>query len=1012
MAGGKTLKVTILGDAASLQKVFGEVDASAVKFEARMAKTGKSAEDFAQRSEHAFGRIKEAAKGLAEIAGVSALAFGLKDVTEEAVKAQAEQLKLANTVKDAGLSWKAHSKEIDEWLDKTSRASGFAKSELTASLGNLIRTTGNVTKARELDSQAMDVARSKGMSLASAQSLLARVYNGSFLGLKRLGIAVTPVTTAQDALSGSTTKATAEQKAHAKQLDATATRTEALGLITQKFGGQSAAYAKSTAGAFDRAKASLQLVEERVGAVVLPLMAKAAGGIASLAESAQKNWPQISAQANRVFGPLKATFETVTHAIGDVVKGFKDGKTWAVALVSAIGGLTAAVAVVKTITLAVAAWTKATEAMAAAQALLDAAMDANPLTIAAAAIIAIGAALVIAYKNSATFRAIVGDAFKTIRTVAADAFDVITLGLRQFLTGIGKVTGLAAELPGMGWLKSVSKAALGAAGELAKISTAIRGIPEVKNLKVMVDAQISPALKALVNQPNSLTKTPPAGLKKAAGGVIPGHGSGDTVPAMLTPGEFVIRKAVVDKYGPTFFAGLNGGWGNGTQHFMSGGQVAKLARNAGFTGSSLVTALAVADAESRWKEGASNKNKDGSIDRGLWQINSSHGKQSTFDPAANARAAFAISKGGKDWHPWVTFVKGTYGKYMDAARTAVIGSRASSATDRADQQEKQGSRIVNTISNPFFSNTKTTTAGLGGTRTTTAPGISSLQKIQTGRDRVISEKDTQYSQAERGFDQSTEDLGTATGRTTRISELTQLKKLKQAQLQRQKARQKALETEIHKYDGLTAKLRAQLKGKNRATGATAARIHQRLTDYENRRADLAAEAQSLGSSITDTKLDLSDLDDQASDVANTPDTGTPTTPQDTVDKALSDIDAHVRAGDMTQQQGDQAKIDTINGVLANPNNGLTADQTLAERGNLADTIKDLTSALQDNTTATTSSLDDLKASIDQQNAIASSTNAVELSVVQKAIADMVSGQLGQRVAHRAMLPGSGMLARF
>lgn len=47
-------------------------------------------------------------------------------------------------------------------------------------------------------------------------------------------------------------------------------------------------------------------------------------------------------------------------------------------------------------------------------------------------------------------------------------------------------------------------------------------------------------------------------LFHARGGMIPGSGSGDTVPAMLEPGEFVMRKAVVDKFGPTFFAGLNG----------------------------------------------------------------------------------------------------------------------------------------------------------------------------------------------------------------------------------------------------------------------------------------------------------------------------------------------------------------------------------------------------------------------------------------------------------------------
>lgn len=66
-------------------------------------------------------------------------------------------------------------------------------------------------------------------------------------------------------------------------------------------------------------------------------------------------------------------------------------------------------------------------------------------------------------------------------------------------------------------------------------------------------------------------------------------------------------------------------------------------------------AAAVALAESGGRPDAVNtSNSNGTIDRGLWQINSIHGSQSTLDPVANARAAVAISKGGTDWRPWCT----------------------------------------------------------------------------------------------------------------------------------------------------------------------------------------------------------------------------------------------------------------------------------------------------------------------------------------------------------------------
>jgi hypothetical protein len=65
-------------------------------------------------------------------------------------------------------------------------------------------------------------------------------------------------------------------------------------------------------------------------------------------------------------------------------------------------------------------------------------------------------------------------------------------------------------------------------------------------------------------------------------------------------------------------------------------------------------AAAIAMAESGGESGASNTNTDGSVDRGLWQINSVHGSQSTFDPIANAKAAVQISNNGTTWRPWCT----------------------------------------------------------------------------------------------------------------------------------------------------------------------------------------------------------------------------------------------------------------------------------------------------------------------------------------------------------------------
>jgi TP901 family phage tail tape measure protein len=47
------------------------------------------------------------------------------------------------------------------------------------------------------------------------------------------------------------------------------------------------------------------------------------------------------------------------------------------------------------------------------------------------------------------------------------------------------------------------------------------------------------------------------GISMPSGSIVPGFGNYDNVPALLTPGEFVIRREAVEKYGRNFFADLN-----------------------------------------------------------------------------------------------------------------------------------------------------------------------------------------------------------------------------------------------------------------------------------------------------------------------------------------------------------------------------------------------------------------------------------------------------------------------
>ncbi|MET0235456.1 MAG: transglycosylase SLT domain-containing protein [Kibdelosporangium sp.] len=116
---------------------------------------------------------------------------------------------------------------------------------------------------------------------------------------------------------------------------------------------------------------------------------------------------------------------------------------------------------------------------------------------------------------------------------------------------------------------------------------------------------------------------------------------------------------------------------------LSAEEIARYARDAGFSGQGLTIAVAVALAESAGDPRAHNSDPpDDSY--GLWQINMlgalgperrrQHDLRSNdelFDPAVNAKAANVISGDGKSWTPWSTYTNGAYKKFLGKARRAV-----------------------------------------------------------------------------------------------------------------------------------------------------------------------------------------------------------------------------------------------------------------------------------------------------------------------------------------------------
>ena len=130
----------------------------------------------------------------------------------------------------------------------------------------------------------------------------------------------------------------------------------------------------------------------------------------------------------------------------------------------------------------------------------------------------------------------------------------------------------------------------------------------------------------------------------------------------------------------------------------------KLWEQAGGPAAAADVAAAIALAESSGNPSSvSPRNADGTVDQGLWQINSSHNTWATnpLDPLSNAQYAVQLYNGAKQtFSDWVAYNNGSYLTYLPggtntAQATPAPGTGTNYPTDTsiaqvtADQQAQQ-----------------------------------------------------------------------------------------------------------------------------------------------------------------------------------------------------------------------------------------------------------------------------------------------------------------------------------
>lgn len=171
--GTRALTLKLLADVDNFTKNLNKADNDVSTF-------GDKVSDFGKKAGLAF-----AAAGAAAVAYAGKLAI---DGVKSAIADAAAQEKLALTLKNVTGATEAQIAATEDYITKTSLAFGVTDDELRPSLERLSRATGDLQKAQELQTVAIDVAAGSGKSLEAVTNAMAKAAEGNTASLAKLGI--------------------------------------------------------------------------------------------------------------------------------------------------------------------------------------------------------------------------------------------------------------------------------------------------------------------------------------------------------------------------------------------------------------------------------------------------------------------------------------------------------------------------------------------------------------------------------------------------------------------------------------------------------------------------------------------------------------------------------------------------------------------------------------------------------------------------------------------------------
>ena len=300
--GNRTLKLSILADVDDLKKKLGEADKAVESNSSKIA-------DFGKKAAAAFA-----------VAAAAAVAYGTKlaiDGVKAAIEDEQAQLRLAAALKTATGATEGQIQATEDYILKTSLATGVADDQLRPAFQRLAVSTKDVNEAQRLLNLSLDIAKGRGLELETVANALGRAQDGNTTALGRLGLGLS------------------------KSELATLSFTEVQQKLSDLYGGAASKNAETFQGKIDRLKVGFDEAKESLGYALLPFVERFIGflnetgiptlngfiagltgdaGLVAALDESQKGAASFGAVIKTVAGIISGFITFIREAIGLLVE--------------------------------------------------------------------------------------------------------------------------------------------------------------------------------------------------------------------------------------------------------------------------------------------------------------------------------------------------------------------------------------------------------------------------------------------------------------------------------------------------------------------------------------------------------------------------------------------------------------------------------------------------------------------------------------------------------------------